>query len=85
MQKKYSYIKSYLDQCGDISLFSTDFPVITSAYILCVASSSAESCRIKQCCCVARTVRGREMEFKLELEVLEYKRDGGSCGVEGSP
>lgn len=85
MQKKYSYIKPNLDQCGDISLFSTDFPVITSAYILCVASSSAKSCRIKQCCCAARIISGRKVELKLELDVLEYRRDGGSCGEEGSP
>lgn len=55
-----------------MSSSSTDFPIITSAYILCVASSSAKSCRIKQACYVV--ISGREVKFKLELEDLEGKR-----------
>lgn len=73
-QKKYSYIKHNLDQRGDVSSSSTDFPIITSAYILCVASASAKGCGIKQFCCVVKIASGREVRFKSELEGLEGKR-----------
>lgn len=73
-QKKYSHIKHNLDQCGDVSSSSTDFSIITSAYILCVASASAKSCGIKQFCCIVKIVSGREVKFKLEHEDLEGKR-----------
>lgn len=35
--EKCSDIKVDFHQCGDISSPSTDFPVITCAYVLCVA------------------------------------------------
>lgn len=72
--EKCSYIKADFHQCGDISSPSTDFPVNTCAYVLCVASSSAESCRIKQFCYVVKIRSGREVKFKLELEDIEGKK-----------
>lgn len=66
--------KAKLHQCGDISSFSTDSPVITCAYTVCVASSSAKSCKIKQSCYVVKLVSGRAVKFKLGLEDIEGKR-----------
>lgn len=60
-------------QCDNISSSSTNFPVITSAYILCVVYSSAKSCRIKQFRYVVKIISGKEVILKLELEDIEGK------------
>lgn len=65
--------KALFHQCDYISSPSTNFPVITSAYILCVVYSSAKSCRIKQSCYVVKIISGKEVTFKLEVKDIEGK------------